>query len=610
MGFADGLLKGAQTGYRWVQAYKQGQEWQKESDFNEAIDSAKNTFTDTKLGYDNDKTMSASERASRIDAAMQTRDEAIQTAYLRRYGGLEEYGKSVDALEKAENAKVSKKLRELRIENFNNAKQQFTNMDSSKAFALVENVKKGDPEALKQLQAFGKYNNLAMSVKDGVIGYTSPDTNEWTPVNDVAALYAVDKGLSFMHSMDEQLTRAAYLDALLTGDTKDYVAMSKAPLDRAHIQQQINASKASEQHSIAQTERTRQMTKHEAEEHPIKLGHLQDQRDLTKSQLRVQKETEQYQIDAAKANAGIKQADAQVKAGTTESSIGAINAGNNVIIQTADDKIKQSSADARTADAKATLAEETLPGAISATNANNNVAVQTADAKVKTARAGAKEAEANATVAQQTVGDRIVAAKETAKQKAIDTEIAARTMEDQIESKKLANEKTKAEIAAQREAVQASIEKRTGNTTKFDQTNERFIEVDKNTGKPTGNVYDVKGNTIDGSLNTDENKIVQERVAEAAAKGINALYDRLKKIKGLYSGYKIVPAKGKDGGHPQFDKETQQWGSYFTITLPDPDAEGGMRQENVWVPTNEMNKFIEGAVKLAQRYVDYAFGGQ
>ena len=595
MGFADGLLKGAQTGYRWVQAYKQGQEWQKESDFNEAIDSAKNTFTDTKLGYDNDKTMSASERASRIDAAMQTRDEAIQTAYLRRYGGLEEYGKSVDALEKAENAKVSKKLRELRIENFNNAKQQFTNMDSSKAFALVENVKKGDPEALKQLQAFGKYNNLAMSVKDGVIGYTSPDTNEWTPVNDVAALYAVDKGLNFMHSMDELLTRTAYLDALLTGDTKDYVAMSKAPLDRAHIQQQINASKASEQHSIAQTERTRQMTKHEAEEHPIKLGHLQDQRDLTKSQLRVQKETEQAQIDTAKATAGVKQSDAQVKAGTTESTIGAINANNTVAIRTADDQIKKVGADARTADAKATLAEETLPGAISATNANNNVAVQTADAKVKTARAGAKEAEANATVAQQTVGDRIVAAKAASKQKAIETEIAERTMEDQIESKKLANEKTKGEIALQQEKVNHLVAARTGGKTQWDSQKEVFVETDIN-GKPTGTTYDYNGDSVDASLNPDERKIRRYEVAEAAAKGINELYKRLQKIKGLDKNFIVKPSEGKWGHRPQYDSKTKTWGTYYEITLP------GKKPAEVFVPEDGIKRFIEGTMKLAERY--------
>lgn len=90
MSFADGLLKGAKMGYGWVQAYQQGQEWQDEANFRQAIKDADSVYGVLKDGAEKLPNGTDAEKLARLNALSDARDEydhMVQRAYLDHYGG-------------------------------------------------------------------------------------------------------------------------------------------------------------------------------------------------------------------------------------------------------------------------------------------------------------------------------------------------------------------------------------------------------------------------------------------------------------------------------------------------------------------------------------------
>lgn len=91
MSFADGLLRGAQMGAKWVAAYKEGQEWQDEENFRKAIaDADKNYVTlqdeANNRFQGNDKEI-VTQRLNALADARAEYDNQVRRAYLDNYGG-------------------------------------------------------------------------------------------------------------------------------------------------------------------------------------------------------------------------------------------------------------------------------------------------------------------------------------------------------------------------------------------------------------------------------------------------------------------------------------------------------------------------------------------
>ena len=90
MSFADGLLKGAKMGYGWVQAYQQGQEWQDEANFRQAIKDADSVYSVLKDGAEslpNDTPQQKLDRLTALNDARTEYDNMVKRAYLDNYGG-------------------------------------------------------------------------------------------------------------------------------------------------------------------------------------------------------------------------------------------------------------------------------------------------------------------------------------------------------------------------------------------------------------------------------------------------------------------------------------------------------------------------------------------
>ena len=90
MSFADGLLKGAKMGYGWVQAYQQGQEWQDEANFRQAIKDADSVYGVLKDGAESLPNGTDQEKLARLNALNDARteyDNMVKRAYLDNYGG-------------------------------------------------------------------------------------------------------------------------------------------------------------------------------------------------------------------------------------------------------------------------------------------------------------------------------------------------------------------------------------------------------------------------------------------------------------------------------------------------------------------------------------------